>query len=101
MINIFLKKSYTKCRGEASPRPFYEKNQKSEYFWINSLKLYTIVFIVYPIQWLPKYLETKVLTNSFCIIQWFLKNKKRSGTSLPVSFSAGFLKKNFFHVTFH
>ena len=24
MRNIFLGKSYTKCRGEACPRPFYE-----------------------------------------------------------------------------
>ena len=25
MSNIFLEKSYTKCGGETSPRPFYEK----------------------------------------------------------------------------
>ena len=25
MRNIFLKKSYTKCCGETSPRPIYEK----------------------------------------------------------------------------
>ena len=25
MQNIFLEKLYTKCGGEASPRPFYEK----------------------------------------------------------------------------
>ena len=25
MRNIFLKKSYKKCGGEASPRPFYKK----------------------------------------------------------------------------
>ena len=25
MRNIFLEKSYTKCSGETSPRPFYEK----------------------------------------------------------------------------
>ena len=25
MRNIFLEKSYTKCRGETSPRPFSEK----------------------------------------------------------------------------
>ena len=27
MINIFLEKSYTKCCGEATPRPFYEKSK--------------------------------------------------------------------------
>ena len=26
MRNIFLEKSYTKCRGETVPRPFYEKS---------------------------------------------------------------------------
>ena len=25
MVNIFLEKSYTKCGGETSPRPFSEK----------------------------------------------------------------------------
>ena len=27
MRNIFLEKSYTKCGGEASPRPFYKKSK--------------------------------------------------------------------------
>ena len=27
MRNIFLGKSYTKCGGEASPRPFYKKSK--------------------------------------------------------------------------
>ena len=27
MRNIFPEKSYTKCGGEDSPRPFYQKNQ--------------------------------------------------------------------------
>ena len=29
MRNIFLEKSYTKCGGEASPRPFYKKPKLS------------------------------------------------------------------------
>ena len=29
MRNIFLKKSYTKCDGETSPRPFSEKSKLS------------------------------------------------------------------------
>ena len=28
-INSFLEKSYTKCGGEASPRPFHEKSKLS------------------------------------------------------------------------
>ena len=37
MRNIFLEKSYTKCSGETSPRPFSEI-LKLAYHWINSLK---------------------------------------------------------------
>ena len=29
MRKFFLEKSYTKCGGEASPRPFYEKSKLS------------------------------------------------------------------------
>ena len=29
MRNIFLKKSYTKCGGKASPRPFHKKQKLS------------------------------------------------------------------------
>ena len=35
MRNAFLEKSYSKCGGDASPRPFYKKS----YIWINSLNL--------------------------------------------------------------
>ena len=31
MRNIFLRKSYTKCEGEASPRPFYKKSKLNIY----------------------------------------------------------------------
>ena len=43
MTNIFLEKSYTECRGETSPRPFSEKLK----FWINSLRFYTVCFLLY------------------------------------------------------
>ena len=38
MINIFLKKSYTKCGGEANPTLFYEKSKvkKSNFGFIFS-----------------------------------------------------------------
>ena len=38
MRNNFLEKSYIKCGGEGSPRPFSKENQNTEYLWINSLK---------------------------------------------------------------
>ena len=43
MRNIFLEKSYTKCRGETISRPF-PKNQNIAYLWINSLKFYATCF---------------------------------------------------------
>ena len=43
MSNIFLEKSYTKCGGETSLRPFPGK-LKLAYLWINSLKFYTVCY---------------------------------------------------------
>ena len=75
--NIFLKKTYTKCDGETSLRPFYfscmSKLRPIEIYWIEAAR-------------------PPALTS----YKAFLKNKKRSGTSLSVSFSAWFLKKNIF-----
>ena len=62
MRNIFLEKSYTNCVGETRPRPFLKKNQNRTYFWITSLKFYS-VFIVCKSRGLPKFIETKVLTT--------------------------------------
>ena len=78
MRNIFLEKSYTKCGGEASLRPFYK-----------ILQLVLSFFIAFPSRGPPKYIKT------------FLKNKKRSGSSLPTSFSVRFLKKNISHIIFY
>ena len=44
-------------------------------------------------QELLKYIKTKVLIACFCLNKDFLRNKKRFGTGLPVSFSALFLKE--------
>ena len=43
MRNIFLEKSFTKCGGETSPRPFSEK-LKLSISLDQSLKLYTVCF---------------------------------------------------------
>ena len=43
MRKNFIEKSYTKCRGETSPRTL-PKNQNWAYILINSLKFYTICF---------------------------------------------------------
>ena len=46
-------------------------------------------FIGCPSRGLPKYIKTKFLITCFYLI------KKRSGTSLPVTFSASFFKQKF------
>ena len=75
MRNIFLEKSYTKCGGKIIPRPFSEKSKLS-ILWINSLKFYTACFYC------------MLILLPFTLYKAFLKNKKRSGTSLLASFSA-------------
>ena len=100
MRNIFFEKTYTKCGGEAIPRPF-SKNQSWAYLWINSLKFYTVCFYCNPSWGLSKYIGTKLQTTCIYLIKTFLKNKKRSGTILPVSFSVWFLKKNISLVIFY
>ena len=79
--NIFLEKSHTKYGGETIPRSFFKKLKLSisadQYF-----KVFYILFIL------------------FIYFKTFLKNKKRSGTSFPASFSAWFLKRNIALVIF-
>ena len=74
MRNIFLEKSYTKCGGETSPRSFSEK--------------------VWQVEGYRNILKLSCRPLAFTSYKAFLKNKKRSGTSLPASFSAWFLMKN-------
>ena len=81
--NIFLEKPYTKCGGETSPRPFFEKlkftislNQKSKVCFYCMLR------------WgLSKYIETALQTTCLYLhIKLFWKIEKRSGTSLSALF---------------
>ena len=62
--NIFLEKSYVKCGGITSPKPFSKilnmsmfLNQQSE-----------VLYIVCLSRGLPTYIKTKVLTSGFCLI---------------------------------
>ena len=71
------------------------KNQNSAYLWINCLKFYTVVFIVCQIEGYQKILKQRCRTLIFTSNETFLKNRKRSGTSLPSSFSAWSLEKVF------
>ena len=85
MRNYFsLKKSYTKCGRSAQ-----------------------FVYIVLQVEGYRNILKLGCIPIAFTLNKAFLKNKKRSGTTLHASFSARFLKKNiglfmFFYLTkFH
>ena len=65
--NIFLEKSYTKCDGEAIPRPFSE-NSKLSISLDNSLTFHTVYFHCIPSSGLSKYVETKLQTTCFDFI---------------------------------
>ena len=66
MRNIFLEKSYTKCGGEASPRPFYKKSKLS--ISLDQQSEIKFAFIVCPSRSLPTDIKTKVLTAWFYLI---------------------------------
>ena len=85
--NIFLEKSCTQYGGETNPRPFLKK------------VLYIFCFYYLPSRGLSKLIETKLQTT--CIyLKSFIKNKNRSDTCLPASFSAWFLKEDISLVIF-
>ena len=55
------------------------------------------VFIVCPGQGVAKYIEHKCWPLTYTANKAILKSKKWFGTTVPVSFSAWFLKKNVSH----
>ena len=71
------------------------KNQNWAHLWINSQNFYIqFVFIVCQDEGYQNILTLSCRPLAFTSYRAFLKNKKRSRTSLPASFSAWFLKKN-------
>ena len=82
MRNIFLEKSNKKCGGETSPRHFSEKSKLNISLDQQSKVLYNLFLL---------YLQVEIYQNllkfAFTSNKAFLKNKKRSGISLLVSFS--------------
>ena len=87
MKNIFLKKPYSKCGGETSPRPFSGK-LKWAYLWINSLKFYKLVLIVLQVESYWNILKLSCRPLAFASYWAYFRNKKKSGTSLPALFFA-------------
>ena len=88
--NIFLENHAQNVMQKLFPDPFL-KNKNWAYLWINILKLHILFFLfVYQVEYILFY----CLPLAFASYKAFLKNKKRSWTSLPASFSAWFLKQN-------
>ena len=57
MKNIFIKKSYTKCGGETSPRLFHKKIEIEHISGSTVWNAIRFVFIVCTGQGLPKYIK--------------------------------------------
>ena len=81
-------KSCIKCGGKTIPRAFFKKSKLSISLYqyckvLNSLVLNSLVFEGY-----RKIVKSSCRPLAFTYYKAFLKNKKRSGTSFPTSFSA-------------
>ena len=93
--NIFLEKSYIKCGGNTSPRPFSKKSKLS-IFLDQQSKAYTVCFYCMWSGGLLKFIETKMQTTCFYLIKPFQK-AKRGLELLPLSyFLDHFWRKIFF-----
>ena len=101
MRNIFLVKLYTKCGGEVIPRTFSEKWKLSISLDHKSKVLYSLFLSYAKLRGLSKNMKLSSTPIAFISYKAFLQNKKRSGTSLPASFSIWFVKKNLSIVIFY
>ena len=99
MRNIFLEK----CSWETNPIPITNpKTPNLACLWINNLKFETFCFCcMSKFSTNKKNFKRRCWPLSFTSYKAFLKINKRSGTSLPASFSAWFLKKYTSHVIFY
>ena len=76
------------------PDPFLI-NKNWACLWINIIKFHTVFFNLWQLKDHRNILNLSCRPFAFTSYKTFLKNKKWSGTSLPASFSAWFLKKHF------
>ena len=93
MENLFHEKPYKKLVGKTVPNSF-NKIKIEHISRSTAWHFIQFVFVVYPSQGLPKYIETKELTTCFYLIESFLKSKRRPGTTLLASFFHDFCKYN-------
>ena len=69
MRNIFLEKSCTKCVGETTPRPSSEKLKLS----ISLDQQFKVLYSLFLLWGLSKYIETKLQTICFYVVLSFLE----------------------------
>ena len=84
----FLEKTYTKCGGEPIPRPFSKKSKLRISLDYHCNLFIQFVFIVCQAGCHQNILKLSRKHLAFTSYKTFFKNKRRSGTSSPVSFSA-------------
>ena len=95
MRNIFIKKSYTQCAGETIPRPNLFKKMKIKCISGSIVQSFIqFVFIICQVEDYWNILKLSSKPFAFTSDKAFSKNKKRSGTGIPASFSAWFSMKN-------
>ena len=87
MRTIVLEKSFTKYGREPFPRPFSKKSKLSVSLDQRSKGLYSL-FLLYAKWWAIKLKLRSCRPLAFTSYKAFLKINKRSGSSLPASFSA-------------
>ena len=96
-FKIFLKNHSQNVMEKLFPDSLL-KNQNGTYLWISNLKFHIVYCYYMPNGRLSNYIETKLQATCSYLAKIF---KTRSGTSLPVSFSAWFSNKNISFVMFY
>ena len=95
MRNIFFKNHTQNVVDKLFPDPFL-KNKNWSYLWMNSLTFYRVCFYcIWSCRLSIYVLKLSCAPLTFTSIITFLKSKNRSGTSLPASYSAWFLKSKY------
>ena len=92
--NIFLEKSYSKYDEKTNPRPFSKKSKLSIFLDQLFKVLHDLYLLYVQVEGYRKILKLRCTPPAFTSYKSVLNMKKWSGTSLPASFSAWFLKKN-------
>ena len=83
MKNIFCEKSFTKCGGETGSIPFYKKSKLSKSLDQQPKTSYSLLYCMYPSQWLPKYIGNKMLATCFYLLQRIFEKQEEELVSLP------------------